>query len=91
MFRESHSFVHGRVLGHVCEEGQLKSTEVQHIPHASFDGVRWEFDERLQQGVERALAAEDAEDQLRDESAIERREREPGDGLVDQFSGETLA
>jgi hypothetical protein len=32
--------------------------------------VEWDLDERLQERIERALAADDAVDQLRDEPAV---------------------
>jgi hypothetical protein len=65
---------------------------MEHIPHSRLHGVERRADERREQGIERPLAAEDAEDQLRDEAAIGRiDEADATELLVDELGGETGA
>ena len=74
MGREFDRLVDGGVLRDVRQERELERAEVQHVPDARLDRVQRDLDERLQERVERAAAADDAEDELRDEPAVLRRE-----------------
>jgi hypothetical protein len=74
------------------EEDQLKRPEMEHIPDSRLHGMERRADERREQRIERPLAAEDTENELRDEAAIGRiDEADATELLVDEFRGEAGA